>query len=321
VPASALDRNVLIHGNCSPQQRDAFGPFTSATTPDNSDGSYIFDNWFVLSDGNDIVDLSRVTTGLPDGAQGKYRMDVETVNKKFGLFQIAEQAAIANIIKAGAASLTFDYQITGSSIGGIRAAIFAWSGTADAPTRDIVSAWGATDTLLTPVTSWAVAGNSGLLVPTTSWQTGTVANAAIANTVTNIGVGIWSEDATATTLGDFLEITRINLVPGAQPLPIVAEDPTVEKQRIFRHYYFYSTEPLGLARTSLLLYDHNSNVLPVQMRTVPTLSNATFSVNSGSAGTVTAGTHTRRSITVHNGDNNWTPDALVSLTADVSARF
>lgn len=233
VPQSAF-RNVLIQGDPLPLQLEGNGPFTSATTPVNNDSSYVFDIPVLLSDGNDIFDCSVVTTGLPLGTRAKYRLDVETANKKGGLCWIVEQADIADIVAAGCCSLSWDQQITGTSINGVRALILAWTGTADSPTRDVVNGanWGAAGTLPTLATNWAVAtnGDSAVIVPTTSWVTNAISNATIGSNVTNIAVLIYVDDLT-TSLGDFFEITNVCLVPGPAPLRVPRQPVAVEQNR------------------------------------------------------------------------------------------
>ena len=229
-------RNVLIHGD-PPRQQEGDGPFTSTTTPANNDSTYIFDAWYVLSDGNDIVDLSVVRTGLPDGARGKYRLDIETANKKAMLIQIIENADIGDIIEAGCCSLSWDQQRTGTSINGVRAAILGWNSTADSPGRDVVSgtSWGAAGTLPTLIANWSILGNTSVIEPTTSWVTNVLANIAVANTMTNLAVAIWIDDLT-TTVGDFLELTNICLVPGPVPVRVPRRSAGEEQVRALALY-------------------------------------------------------------------------------------
>ena len=51
-------KNYVINGDFRVAQRGT--SFTSATAPANSDGNYLLDRWIVLSDGNDIVDVSKI---------------------------------------------------------------------------------------------------------------------------------------------------------------------------------------------------------------------------------------------------------------------
>jgi hypothetical protein len=50
-------KNAIINGDFKVSQRGT--TFTSATTPANSDDTYLLDRWVLLSDGNDIVSHKR----------------------------------------------------------------------------------------------------------------------------------------------------------------------------------------------------------------------------------------------------------------------
>src|SRR3990167_2173339 len=64
--------------------------FTSATSPANNDDTYLFPRWILLAEGNDTVDVTQNTAERPDGAYACIALDVETGNRKFGIFQVLE---------------------------------------------------------------------------------------------------------------------------------------------------------------------------------------------------------------------------------------
>ena len=79
--------NFIINGDFSVAQRGT--SFTAATTPANDDDEYLLDRWLVLSDGDDIVDVTQGTDGSV--GNGTYlQADVETAQKKFGFFTVLE---------------------------------------------------------------------------------------------------------------------------------------------------------------------------------------------------------------------------------------
>ncbi|MFA5444719.1 MAG: hypothetical protein WC262_07070, partial [Bacteroidales bacterium] len=88
MPSIPLYRQALINGNFDVWQRGT--SFDSTTTPANDDDEYLADRWNLLSDGDDIVDVSQEDTIVPDGSAYALKMEVETANKKFGLVQIIE---------------------------------------------------------------------------------------------------------------------------------------------------------------------------------------------------------------------------------------
>lgn len=58
-------RNHLINGAMMVAQRGT--SFTSTTTPANNDDTYLLDRWILLSDGNDIVDVTQATEAPAGG--------------------------------------------------------------------------------------------------------------------------------------------------------------------------------------------------------------------------------------------------------------
>lgn len=227
--AAVATQNLLIHGDF-PAQATGDGPFTSVTGPANNDDTYLFDNWTYLAAAADGADVSRVGAGLPALARGKARLDIETANTKVGLIQIIESSDCAAIL-GGYASLSFDYQSTGASIGGIKACVLSWVGAVDAVTSDVVSAWGADGVTPTFVAGWTAENTPVAIVPSGSWQTARIQGIPIDTpSAVNVAVFIWTDDATL-TVGDFLEITKVKLEPGSACTPWAAPDVVAETNR------------------------------------------------------------------------------------------
>jgi hypothetical protein len=111
-------KNAIINGDFKVSQRGT--TFTSATTPANSDDTYLLDRWVLLSDGNDIVDVSQETSATITDPSHNIKLDVETANKKFGIITILEQKDSRRFINQ-AVSLSFKAKITGTTINAIRA--------------------------------------------------------------------------------------------------------------------------------------------------------------------------------------------------------
>lgn len=208
-----VGKNFLDNPNFAVAQRGT--SFTSATTPANSDDTYLLDRWVLLSDGNDIVDVSQETSGTISEPLYNIKLDVETANKKFGILQIIENKNARQMTNK-AVSLSFSAKVTGTTINAIRAAIISWSSTADAVTSDVVSAWGAAGTNPTLATNWTYENTpAALTAPTTSWQEYTIENISIDTAATtNVAVFIWTDDVTM-TIGDFLHIKDVKLEIGS----------------------------------------------------------------------------------------------------------
>jgi hypothetical protein len=225
-------RNRLINGDFRVAQRGI--SFTS-TSGANNDDTYNLDRWYVLSDGNDAVDITRTTTEVPTNGYSAIALDVETVNKKFGIAQIIEQQNCIGLI-GGDVTLTFKAKVSSTTkLENVKAAIVAWSGTADTVTSDIISAWGVEGTNPTLIASAAYENTPANLNITTSYATYTVtANVDTASTK-NIIVFIWS-DVTDTTLGDFLYITDVQLENGTVATPFEARPIGTELALCQRYY-------------------------------------------------------------------------------------
>jgi hypothetical protein len=204
--------NALINGDMVIWQRGT--DITAASTPvTNNDDTYVMDRWILLSDGNDIVDVKRDPTGVEGGSEWDCQLEVETVDKKFGIVQIIESNNCHELI-GGKASLSFYAKVAGSGkLDNVKAAIVSWAGTVDSPTSDIVSAWGAEDTNPTLATSWTYENTPANLNVTTSMAEYKIENIDIDTSNTkNVAVFIWS-DVTDTDADDSLHITDVQLTP------------------------------------------------------------------------------------------------------------
>jgi hypothetical protein len=260
-------RNHIINGAFMVAQRGT--SFTSATTPANSDDTYLLDRWILLSDGNDIVDVSQSTNTVPTNGFASIALDVETVNKKFGILQIIEQKNCIGLI-GNTVTLSFKATVSDASkLDNLKAAIIAWSGTADTVTSDIISAWGAENTNPTLVANWTYENTPADLNPTTSWASYSVSAAIDTASTKNIAVFIWS-DVTDTTLGHFLFITDVQLEIGSVATPFERRPYGVELA-LCQRYYQTGTNNFNAYGASGWGYTLEINY-PVQMRATPTIT-------------------------------------------------
>jgi hypothetical protein len=205
-------RNHIINGAMMVAQRG-----TSFVSGANNDDTYNLDRWTLLSDGNDIVDVTQATDA-PTGGLNSIGLDVETVNKKFGIIQFIEQKNCIGLI-GNTVTLSFKARVSSlTKLDNVKCAIIAWDGTADAVTSDVVSAWGVEGTNPTLVANWTYENTPANLSVTTSWATYSVSAAVDTASTKNIAVFIWS-DVTDTTLGDFLYITDVQLEQGSVATP------------------------------------------------------------------------------------------------------
>jgi len=231
-----IGENILINGDFVISQRET--TFTSVTVPANSDDTYLIDRWVLLSDGNDIVDVSQVagSAGNALGSRAFAKFDIETEDKKWGILQIVKFDDSAQLI-GGSCSLSFKAARGASDTSTLlRAAVLSWSGTADTVTSDVVSAWGNEGTSPTLVAGWTYEDGSYACGLTDAWQTFKVEGIAIdtANT-SNIAVFIWSDDKT-NAVGDLVHITDVKLEKGATCTDFIPRPEGTELQLCQQYY-------------------------------------------------------------------------------------
>ena len=203
--------NRIINGDFSVAQRGT--SFTAATALTNADTNFTLDRWKLLSDGSDIVDVTQSSTA-PDNQLTSIALDVEDTNKKFGIAQAIEQKDCIDLI-GNEVTLSFKAKASAvDKLDNVKAAIIAWSSTANAPTADMISAWNAEGTDPTPASNFTYENTPANLNITTSWATYSITATVDTSSTTNIIVFIWS-DVTDTTAGQFLYLTDVQLEKGA----------------------------------------------------------------------------------------------------------
>lgn len=280
------NRNHIINGDFRIAQRGT--SFTSATTPANNDDTYLLDRWILLSDGNDVVDVSQESSVVPTNGLNAIALDVETINKKFGILQIIEQKNCIGLI-GNTVTVTFKAKVSDvTKLDNVKAAILAWNGTADAVTSDVVSAWNIEGTDPTLVANWTYENTPSNLGLTTSYATFTVTANIDTASAKNIALLVWS-DVTDTTLGHLLYITDVKLEKGGVATPFVPNDISDEENKCLR--YFNKT--LSEIRSSYPdpgTSGFVSWLFPVRMRTTPTITyggSTTVTTNNVSADLLT----------------------------------
>ncbi|MEE9302865.1 MAG: hypothetical protein V3U84_03675 [Thiotrichaceae bacterium] len=229
-------RNLLINGGMSIAQQ--LTTFDSTTTPANSDDTYMLDQWILLSDGNNIVDVTQQTSGGVSGNEAYIRLDVETAQKKFGILQVIENKDLKETI-GSTASLSFECKVSNATrLSDIRAVVLSWDSTADTVTSDIVSAWNAEGAIVTPVANWTAENAAANLGVTTSWVRYTITNISIdTSSAANVGVFIYQNNvATNDTVTDTVEITNVQLEAGANASAFEYRSHGEELHRAKRYY-------------------------------------------------------------------------------------
>lgn len=237
-------KNLIINPSFELGQRGT--TFDATTTFLNSDDTYLSDRWLLLSDGNDIVDVTHQSSGGVSGKDPYVRFDVETISKKFGYCQIIENKNLKDVL-GDTVSFSFEARVSDATkLSDIRVVVLAWDSTADTVTSDVVSAWNAEGAVITPATNWTAENVAADLGVTTSWARYTIEGIDIdTSSAANVAVFIYSNDvATNDTLGSLFEMTKVQLEPGAVATPFQYRNITLDTQLAQR--YFCKTYNIGV---------------------------------------------------------------------------
>jgi len=291
-----LYQQALINGGFQVNQH-AVSTYTSATTPANSDDTYLFDQWMLLSDGDDAADVSQETSVVPPGAAASAKFEVETANKKFGILQIIENK---DAIKFAGKTVSLQFKartVTGKVIENLRAAVLSWSSTADSVTSDVVAAWGTEGADPTWATNWTCENTpANLALVADAWTTYEIENISIDTaSMANLAVFIWVDDTDA-AIDDLLYIGQVQLNEGAACttyMPRSFDEELQKCERFYQKSYNYAVAP-GAASLLGGVFAHAKNsYVPYQsdvrfttrMRSVPSAVSL-YSAHGSAAGYV-----------------------------------
>lgn len=251
----------------------------------NNDDVYTLDRWNLISDGNDVLDVSQeAVTDLP-GSNYAIKLDVETA-KRAGIVQFIE-AKDAQKFKGKSVSISF--AVKSANISAIRATVLSWSSTADSITSDVVGTWAATPTW---ATNWADNATPADLTVTSSWTTVKVENIAIDEaTVNNLALAIWLPNEE--TIGDIIYISQVQMNMGSVALPFQPKSFEEELRACQRYYeksHPYATAPAVVTAANAYAFSGGSAatnlhgvVFKVSKRSAPTVT--TFSRAASATGT------------------------------------
>jgi hypothetical protein len=276
--SGSIAKNYLINGGFAIAQR---GTSYTSTGSANANDSYVLDRWYILSDGNDVIDVTQDTSTVPTNGQFAIALDVETINKKFGIATIIENKDCIGLI-GNTVTFSFKAKVSATTkLDNVKAAIVAWSGTADTVTSDIISAWGAEGTNPTLVANATYEATPSNLSVTTSYATYNVSATVDTASTKNLILFIWS-DVTDTTAGDFLYIAEAKLELGSTATAFVYAGGTIQGElSACQRYYYRVIDPTGAnSNTAITVLSgvaaqNTTNVQaftanPVVMRTIPT---------------------------------------------------
>lgn len=226
----------------NPRQLGEFNTADSLTSfVTNEDNNLIMDQTWLLSDGNDVVDISK-------GDQDACRMTVVTAGRKFGIFQKITSEDSQSIIYRAKCSLMAAMSATSTS-SNLKIAVIGCTGTADQQGIDIIQTWNGENipptlnpdfTYLQDPTTATFAVQTGAVSGTGIFPELFFENlSVIAAGTQNIGVFIWS-DTLNLLAGDEVQVLYAQLSVGEKSGPIqeLSEADTLAlcQQFIFKTY-------------------------------------------------------------------------------------
>lgn len=217
-------------------------------TGGNADYDIPIDRYHLVTDGDDVVDVKRITvrnsTLLHATMRSAIQLTVGTANKKFGVLQNIEASKCGLILNEQATvlcALSFRVGTTAlaTHVAQLKAAVISSTAGADDLTVTPISTWNANGTNPTLVAG-QVFENTPAALPTLvqgAYVYYTIGNIDVtATNVNNLRVIVWIDDPTLAVGGDDLLISQIKLEPQGAVSPWIAEDPVLEGQRCARQY-------------------------------------------------------------------------------------
>lgn len=303
VPVVSANLNLMINSDFAVGQLGF--SFNNATTPTNNDDTYLLDQWILLSDGNDVADVSQELVFTPDGVGSAVKLEVATANNKFGFLQVLENkrsvAAIGETV-----SVSFDAAMDAANVtlNKLRAAVISWDGAADAVTSDVVAVWGAEGVDPTLVANWTYENAPINLALTNIYKTFTIENIPVDTLgAENVALFIWVDNADA-TLTDIVFLSKVKLEISSTSTAYefqTFDDKLQDCQRFLWKTFPYLTVPqqaVGSFVGAISYHIHNSGInadgiqtdYPSIMRTAPavTLYNPISANTTWRNGSITA---------------------------------
>ena len=127
------------------------------------------------------------------------------------------------------------------------------------------------------------------------------------------------------TNGATFYITGVQLEKGSTATSFDYRPYTTELQLAQRYCYVVASRAMGETADTTYFY-HNALTFPVTMRTTPTMSNATYAVSFGSAGTpallaVTGSTSSKDAAALYNSAANWTATVACAISATFNSEL
>jgi hypothetical protein len=245
---SQVSENLLINGNFRFAQRGDSGTalFDSSTLYANNNNTYLLDHCKLISDGNDIVDVSQ-DTDVPNNKGLAMKSTVATGSKKWGYLLPIESEKCKDLLNNNVSLKIYAKTTSGKVINNIRIAVVSWDGTADTLGSLVTPGnWNASGVDPTLDANWTYENSPSNLALTTAYQDFVINGISIdTGGMKNIGLFIWVDDTDASA-ADELFIAECSLIKNNVITDVVLRDYGTEFslcQRYFEKSYNLETAP------------------------------------------------------------------------------
>lgn len=320
-------RNRVINGDMRIDQRNAGAAVTLSTT-----NAFPVDRWFGYED-TDGVMTAQQDSSAPAGFNNSLKITTTTADASLSATQFASLQHLIeglNLVDlawgtASAKAATLTFSVRSSLTGTFGAALVNSDGTRSYPFTYTISAadtW-ESKTVTVPgdtTGTWNKTTGIGLRIRFGLGVGSTYSGTAGAWAGSNL-FSVTGATSVVGTLNATWYVTGVQVEVGSTGTPFEYRDYGRELAMCYRYYYRCSTRPLGV---TLNVSDGYSAVLsfPVPMRANPLLdSGATYTVGSGSAGTVQIIANGTDAVRMNNSAANWTVNVTVAVTAGFSAEL
>ena len=255
-----------------------------------ADGVYGFDRTVNLCDTGSTT-LSQLAQPEDGSAFAMRILQPDASAKRIGFCQIIESK---DCISYRGKSLVFSVRVRSSAAVTIRAALVAWTGTQDIPTRDVVNNWASTtytasNFFVANTTTIATAGSA---VGAGTWTDVTISSASAGgvvapSTMNNLYLVVWTDSAVAQNVT--LDATRVRCGLGTSVQLWTPPNAALELTKCRRYHFRNTTTTQSLVATGLAFSTTAATYtvhFPTGMRTNPTLSSTNLFPTNGAGGTI-----------------------------------
>lgn len=249
------------------------GAINQRLASSNADDTYAHDRWNILTQTGTVA--ASTVTNPENGAATAVRITQSQASaQRFGFSQIIESANCRDLRGAQA---TLSGRLRCSASTTLRFAILEWTGTADAPTSDIVNDW--TSATYTAgnffiSTTTNVLATGSLAVTANTWADLTALAATIGASANNLIVLVWTDSTQAQNVT--LDFHSMQLEPGASATKFETRSVAVEQilcERYFERQGGDSTlETFAVLQCLSTTQARGSVRFRTQKRTTPTMT-------------------------------------------------